>query len=331
VTIAVIVLSAVVTASLSLVLEDVLPKTDPGDVLVASRWVLFASSALLVGLAVWLRYEVRSYSGTLFSVQVLDEGVADRPYEGGMESRLAATRRYLYIRSVHRWMDYDTSIRHGVIDVHELCHEIGVTLESLMNADSDEGVQTVAPNMPWPMAMAVGTYLPVRNVDIRLLELPKKDGEGEHEFSLRYVQELSTGPTARKSHSPPGVQGDRVGALITLTEGEVDLDCFQDLNVGTVYSVPLSADFHEQPSRYLEPELESCGRRMAEELTLIKKEHPDRELVVAAEVPAAIAMSAGWHLTQYPSPFYRGAYLLYRDGNRSVPMRVRPSQPARVS
>ncbi len=331
VTIVVIVLGAIVTGSVSLILEDILPKSDPQEAIVASRWVFLGSSVLLVAFAVWLRYEVRSFSGTLFSLQVLDEGVTDRLNEGGMDFRLAADRRYMYLRSIHRWVDYEYSVHHGVLDLHELSHEIGVALEELLNTAPDEGKKTVAPNMPWPMSMAVGAYLPARHSDIHILELPRQEDDKEHEFPLRPAAPGNTVPSARKIHRLPQPTGHRVGALVTLdTEaGRDDIERLRSFGASTVYTVniPLNTVREGPPSRYEEPELESCGHRIAEELTSIRREHPDDELVVAAELSSAVALSVGWHLTQHTCHLYRNTYLLYFDGERFVPMRVRPSQP----
>ncbi len=44
VTIVVIVLGAIVTGSVSLILEDILPKPHPEEVIVASRWALLGRS-----------------------------------------------------------------------------------------------------------------------------------------------------------------------------------------------------------------------------------------------------------------------------------------------
>lgn len=333
VTIVVIVLGAIVTGSVSLILEDILPKPHPEEVIVASRWALLGSSVLLVALAVWLRYEVRSVSGTLFSAQVLDEAAADRVNEGGMDFRSAASRRYMYLRSIQRWVDYECSVRHGVLDLHELCHEIGVELETLLNTAPDEGRKTVAPNMPWPMSMAIGAYLPAKQSDVHVLELPRWEGDREHEFPLRPVDPKNTVPGIRELHRLPRPNGSRIGALVTLgTEvGREDIERLRDFGVATVYTVniPLHGGRGEDPSRYEEPELESGGHRIAEELTAIRRAHPEDELVVAARISSAVALSVGWHLTQHTCHLYRNTYLMYFDGDRIVPMRVRASQPER--
>lgn len=331
VTIVVIVLGAIVTGAVSLILEDILPKTNPEELFVISRWVFLGASLLLVTLAVWLRYEVRSYSGTLFSVQVLDEGVADRLNEGGMDFRLAANRRYMQLRSIRRWVDYEQEIHQGVIDLQELCHEIGVTLEVLINTAADEDRQTIAPNMPWPMAMAVGAYLPARQFNMHVLELPRQENGREHEFPLRYSEEVDTVPSTKQVHQLSGVHGNRVGVLFTLDRNvdPADLDGFRPFGTATVYTVEISSSSvnGEDSAHYVEPALESCGRMIAEELTAIKERHADEELVVSALISPAVALSVGWHLTQHARRLYRGTHLLYFDGDRFVPMRVRPSQP----
>src|SRR5690606_41799306 len=58
--------------------------------------------------------------------------------------------------------------------------------------------------------------------------------------------------------------------------------------------------------------------------------HPEDELVVAARISSAVALSVGWHLTQHTCHLYRNTYLMYFHGDRIVPMRVRASQPERV-
>lgn len=329
VTLFVIILGAIVTGAISLILDDLLPKTHPEETFVTSRWTLLIAGVLLIAIAVWMRYEVRTYSGTLFSVQVLDEGIADRTNEGGTETRSAANTRYMYLRSLHRWADYEHATHHGVIQLHELSHEIGATLESLMNtAADDEGTQTVSPNMPWPMALSVGTFLPARQADIRLLDLPKRPGDEQREFPLRSADEVRTAPKIRQRHQLDGVHGNRVGAFLTMTENP-DLERFRAFDASTVYTVAVPPGEHR--SHYEEFELEALGRIMAEELTAIKEDHPDGELVVAATIPAAVALSIGWNLTQYTVRFYQGTHLLHDDGTRCVPMRVRPSQPALLS
>lgn len=330
-TLAVIVLGAIVTAAVSLILEDVLPKSDPGELFVVSRWVFLGASLLLVTLAVWLRYEVRNYSGTLFSVQALDEGATDRLNDGGMDSRLAANHRYMQLRSIHRWVDYEQFLDRGVIDVHGLVREIGAVLEILINTSADEDRQTVAPNMPWPMAMAVGAYLPARQFNMHVLELPGRRSDTGHEFPLRYSEDENTVPNTTKKHHLSEEPGTRIGAFLILDDRvtQTDLGIFHPFAVTTVYTVEVSSSSADAgPSRYVEPELETCARLFAEQLATIKETHPDEELVIAADISAAVALSLGWHLTQYALRLYRHTHLLYLEGARPVPMRVRPAQPA---
>lgn len=331
VTVVVIVLGAIVTGSISLVLEDLLPKLNAEETIVYPRWILLASSVLLVAFAVWLRYEVRSYSGTLFSLQVRDEGMADGAGDGGTDPKVAADRRYMYLHSLHRWIDFEHAARWGVVDLHVLCHEVGTTLELLINTAWSEGTRTVAPNMPWPVAMAVGTYLPARQVEIRLLELPTQSRHREHEFALGVAADAHVDSGVSSVHHLPGAHGNRVGALLSLTEepDRGDLDCLRPFGVDTAYAVTASREARPPDSSvpFAEPELESFGRTLAEELIEIKRAHAREELVVAAVLPVAVAMSAGWHLTQHTCRFYRNTYLLYFDGDKLVPMRARPSQP----
>ncbi|MGP4021002.1 hypothetical protein [Saccharopolyspora sp. 5N708] len=332
-----VIFGAVSTAMLSLFLEDLLPKTDLNARVVLMRVAVLVVALIVVGFAVWLRYGVRQTSGTLFSVQVLDEGMRDRTQEQGGNSRAIAAKRHMSIRVVHRWIDFDTNTVDGVIDLQEQCHEVGAQLQNLVSTTHDDGRHSVAPVMLWPIAMAVGGYLPARTHDFRLVELPTRTGKSAEEFNLEYVAEADIPTLTARTETVEGALGKRIGVHIGLTKTAQlvhhrRFERFRELGVRTLYTISESEDVltGEDEPHLKGADLERCARLVAGQLAGIKKQHPDTELVVIAQMPKTVAFAVGWQLVQYRCAFYRHTYLMHFDQptDAFIPMRVRPAQPS---
>ncbi|MEU6261935.1 hypothetical protein [Saccharopolyspora shandongensis] len=336
--IAVVMLGAVATAMLSLVLEDLLPKGDPQALFDPKRLAILVAVLLFAGSAVWLRYGVRQTSGTLFSVQVLDEGMRDRTQEQGRNSRAVAAKKHMSIRVLHRWLDFETSTANDVIDLQADCREAGAQLQLLVNTTPDDGKHSVAPVMLWPIAMAVGGYLPARTHDFRMVELPTQPGEKEQQFELPLMLEKDLPKLAARAERIEDATGERIGVHIGLAKFSDQFykhrfRHFRAAGVRTCYTISDSDDIlisENHKPVFTGEELKRLSRLVTAELFRIKENHPDEELVVFANMPKTVAFAAGWQLMQYRRSFYRNTYLMHYDSETEtyIPMRVRSSQPA---
>ncbi|MFC7617292.1 hypothetical protein ACFQV2_31585 [Actinokineospora soli] len=186
---AVVVLAALITAALALVVEDALAKPTPDARVVASRLVLLGAALVLLGVGLWLRSRIHRTSGTLFHIHLLDSGMRDRRHRA---VQAAATRR-MSTRAVIRWVDLTPG--DPLPDISADCAEIGRALEALVNNDRDDTGHTVAPNLLWPAALAIGAYLPAP-AGMRLLELPRPT-------TPTRSNSPSTTPPPRSPPSPP--------------------------------------------------------------------------------------------------------------------------------
>jgi hypothetical protein len=328
---------AVSTAMLSLFLEDLMPKAATDGRVVPLRLLVMVIALMGVGVVVWLRYGVRQTSGTLFSVQVLDEGMRDRSQEQGGNSRAAAAKRHMSIRVLHRWLDLETNTVDGVIELDTTCHEVGVQLQNLVNTTPDDGRHSVAPIMLWPVAMAVGAYLPGTTHDFRLVELPTQHGQRELQFDLAFQPEKDVPKLTARLETVEDSSGERVGVHIGLTKFSDQfyrhrLQHFRAAGVRTCYTISESDDVLTGEVQYPEfdgSDLKRLGSLVAGQLMRIREKHPDDELVVFANMPKTVAFAAGWQLMQYRCAFYRNTHLMHYDiaTETYIPMRVRASQP----
>lgn len=341
--------SALTTASLALVVEDLFAKPDPGALFVGSRWGVLVFAVGVVVLAVRWRAMAQRSTGTLFYVQMLDEGMADQR----LEALKVAAKKHLSRRSITRWLDLDGSTSQGVIDVHASCQEVGTALEELLNNDRDDTANTIAPNALWPMALALGMHLPAdRPLQVTELPPPRREGEdriapagrplqdtepsressdNDQEFSLQRDPSPSELFVTREELDDP--TGERIGVWLAFTGMRKDFDVqwFRRFGVATAYTVTwdgvdpaVGVDRH-----YKDHELRRIAAGVAATLAELKCKHSNGELVVVAMIPKTVALAAGWHLAQHNGSVFRRTHLMNYDPRqrRYVPMRVRPSQP----
>ncbi|GAA4415662.1 hypothetical protein GCM10023148_12170 [Actinokineospora soli] len=315
---AVVVLAALITAALALVVEDALAKPTPDARVVASRLVLLGAALVLLGVGLWLRSRIHRTSGTLFHIHLLDSGMRDRRHRA---VQAAATRR-MSTRAVIRWVDLTPG--DPLPDISADCAEIGRALEALVNNDRDDTGHTVAPNLLWPAALAIGAYLPAP-AGMRLLELPPTDDADEIEFALDHP----TTPLAPvTTHDLAAPTGDRIGVWLRFTQAATELDpqTFADYGVRTVHTLTSTANSLTDLDR---DHLAGLGHAIAQQLAHIKKTAGKRELVLIAMIPKTVALTLGWHLARTDTRFFPHTHLLHYTGptHGYTPLRVHPTQP----
>jgi len=321
----VVVLATILTAGLALVIEDVLPKQDPADRFVSTRIVLVVGTFVLLLFALRTRSVVHRTTGTLFHVQLLDESMKDLR-RGALDS---AIMRKMSVQSVTRWIDLEHCRRDGVVDVVEVCCEVGAALERSINSDRDDTGYTIVPNVLWPMALAIGGYLPPVH-DLAILELPTDGGT---------AQEVPLVPDVPLRLYVPSVDLDgktrtgRVGVWLAFGPAAVKftIDRFAEFGVSTAYPISVEGWIPDKgaPPQLDTAQLAALGPALADHLTRIKTECRGRELVIVAMIPKIAALALGWHLAQAQCRFFHGTHLMYYDEQSKtyVPMRVRASQP----
>ncbi len=322
---AVVVLATILTALLALAAQDVLPEQDPASGFVSTPVVLLVVVLALLLIFLRMRSVVHRTTGTLFHVQLLDECMEDLR-RGALDS---AIRRKMSVRSVTRWVDLQSSTENGVIHVVDECHEVGTALEESINSDRDDTGYTVATNVLWPMALAIGSYLPAVR-DLSILELPKGGDP---------AQEMPLVPGASLRLSVPSVdigedsRSGRVGVWLAFSPASVHfrMEQFGEFGVGTAHSIMVEgwAPGRGKPPQLDTGQLAALGPALADHLTRIKNDCNGRELVIVAMIPKTVALALGWHLAQARCRFFHGTHLMHYDDDSKayVPMRVRPSQP----
>jgi hypothetical protein len=316
---AVVVLASLITTMFEVVVDDIMPSThQKGLPLAVACLVLFL--VLLVFALLW-RVFLWETQGTLFYVQGLDESMQNLhkiPLAAARDNRLA-------MRSLTRWVSASNRIRQGVIDMVEPCNDLGRAVEDAINTDRADTGYSVAPNMFWPMALAVGAYLPYPD-KLKLLELGTND-----EFSLT----ASGAHLLECKRHPIAGTGNRVGVWLALTPaaGHWSEERFAQFAVSEVHVVsyggrlPGRDDYRPE---YTRADLQSFGYEIARILHAIKDSAGNRELVVVAMIPKTTALAVGWLLSQIGRfSFFSGTHLIYYEENLKiyVPMRVRESQP----
>jgi len=316
----VVVMATLVTAVASLVAEDLLPNSNP--------WLRPAVLAGLLGLLFWAllsRTAAQRTTGTLFHVQVLDESMRDLRAAGRRE----AERNRMAIRSVTRWVDlhHRADPATGVVDVVDLTRDVADVLEEQINTDLADTGYTVAPVLPWPIALAVGTQLPLGE-RLQLLEL--RDGAGNPTNRIALA-----GPPRQITVRPlpaTDVPGDgNVGVWLALTSASKHFDerAFAAYGVTSGKRISLWPELPSDPS-LTDDDVTGLGAAIAEQLVTVRgKMTDDQELIIVAMITKVVAMATGWHLAQHGCRFFDRTHLLWYDAEqrRLVPMRVKESQP----
>jgi hypothetical protein len=321
---------AATTSLLALVVEDLLPADGtPQWPIARGAWLI--ATALLLFAVIWLRGLVHRQTGTLFYVRLLDASWSDWHH---IPLHIASRRR-MSLRSVTRWVDLPHRTHdNGGIELADVCAEVAAALEAAVNGDRDDTAYTIAPNMPWPAALAIGAELPI--VDgLRLLELsgrPESAAQNTTEITFQ-LRPPETTTAARLRPMAHRRNGTRVGLLLLITSRGLHPDTvFDGMDVGAYYTLdPAALGLPGQSRPTLNGrELAALSALLPSAVAEVKQAAADRELVVAAAMPKTVAMALGWGLAQGPIRFFTGTHLLYVDvqSGRRDPMRVHPAQPA---
>lgn len=320
----VVVTAIVVTVAASLVAADLLRRF-PVD----SDLVIWYLSAVLLGmlvlLLVALRYRGRVYrpTGTLLHAQVLDEQTRDLR----AASREEAEQSRMAVRSVTRWVDLShRTNEQGAVELVDVCRDVSDILEAQINADQIDTGYTLTPVMAWPVAVAIGTQLPLPG-KLRLRELRDGDGDPSNVIELNQparpvvVECLTLG-----SWTPNG----RVGVWVAVTADaqNFEQDRWAGFGVTSAFRITLDTGLPADPA-LSDEDVAGLGAAIAGELVTLKKRHLDRELVVVAMVTKVVAVATGWHLAQQECRFFRGTHLMHYDcdSDTYLPLRVKESQP----
>ncbi|MFC7343251.1 hypothetical protein [Saccharopolyspora griseoalba] len=328
--VAVVVLAAAVTALLALIVEDLLPMSPPSanGVVWQRRWWLIGVLVALVAGVVG-RTVHKSARGTLFYVQFLEEGMKNwhtRPLG-------VAKERHLAVKWVLRWVSLARRTDNGVIDLVEPCAELAHTVQSEVNADTDDSGFTLATNTLWPVSLALGWSLSKPDRLTLLDFADKAKGGKDPEYPLM----LSKAKVSHLRHEclemkPP--TGDRVGVWVALTQMAAHCDerNFRKFGVGCLHRITFHGYMPGDPDyepTFGKEELEQFGWDVAQYLHDIKKQAGSRELVVIAMMPKTTALVTGWHLSRMPLAFFQGTHLMHYDmvSKHYIPMRVFESQP----
>lgn len=331
VNVALVVASALTTASLGAVLQDALAKPGQHAEFLWQRWLVLLVSLGCVVLAVAWRARAKRSTGTLFYVQLLDESMQDKR----IDALNQAAKQQLSRRSLTRWLDLDGCIVNGVVDVHESCQEAGKALEGLVNLDRDDTATSLAPNALWPMAIALGMDVPAGDPAgsdaLKVLEL-RDDHKGARDEEFRLKRDEEPMKLTVRSQEV-AASGERVGLWLAFTEARraFDIRKFRDFGVHTAHRVSWD-DFDpaapEAAPRYTGEQMRCMAPAIAQKIAALGK--PDREVVVVAMIPKTVALAVGWHLAQTEGASLAHTHLMYYHGrkHRYFPMRVRPSQPS---
>lgn len=345
---------ALLAAVLGLVMQDLLTQVGLGQVS-PLRWVVLVVSlaTLLAALKVATsrRTRIHTSTGTLFYVRVQ----ADERFDWHADALEAARRGRMSVRTVTRWInDSATRTTTGIIDVSATCAEVAATLEILVNTDRDDTAYTIAPNLPWPVGLAIGAELPIVS-GLGLLEL--QGGPPSPSPSLSPARPANPPPEisfvlARRTHrttsdwwktdlvrdegalpqSSPGPA--RFGLLIALTPVPPGSETTPE----TAFAgTGVTSYFRLRPaeptaSPLTSSHLQRLAPALVDAVADVKKQAVEQgaELVVVARMPKTLAVALGWGLAQTDVAFFAGTHLMhYRTvmPHPYVPMRVHPAQP----
>jgi hypothetical protein len=324
--IGVVLTAAALTALGGLVAEDLLPKPAPDTMFVVSRLIATAVTLVLLITLVYLRGRMHSVTGTLFYLSVLDEAWVDLRQTAAHQ----AGAKHMAFRSVSRWMDlHHRTDEQGVIEVNDVAREVGTALEELVNNDTPDTGFTVAPNMPWPLALSVGAYLPGLR-GMRIAQMYPYDPADS--FPLDAAQRAVA---EHREHGTNAEPRGRIGVWLAFTNAAARFsqDRLGEFGVTEVHVVsPVGGPpTPNKPARKLNSEeLALLSAELAEYLVAFKQQADkhQRELVVVAMIPSSVAFAVGWQLAQRECRFFADTHLMHFDQDRGyLPMRVRESQP----
>jgi hypothetical protein len=337
--IAVAVTIAFVTAVLALVVEGLLPVDGPRKYS-GLRWsVLAVAVVLLIAVIAW-RSTIRRHRGTLFYVRLLDQTMND----WHVRAVDLAARRRLALRPVTRWVDLSSHTDHGLIDLVGPTEKLTTELRrAILTSPADAGI-TVAPNLLWPVALAVGAELPPVN-HLTLLELPGARADAQKR-EIQFVPPTQPAPPGltretlgvEDAKTMPGCRPGtgRLGVLLAFGPNAQHMDpakIFPPFGVSDYYRIRpawIPVDLAGLTANsFTGPQLATLTHALTEQLTHIKNKNSDRQLVAAAALPKALALALGFGIAQSSTRFLTGTHLLHYDSDSQsyLPLRVAPSQP----
>lgn len=316
----VVALATAIAGTASLLIEDALPK--PGDhaVLVPTRLLLLIVLLALLWAALWLRTHTYRSGGTLYYTHALAEGMSDLR----RDALAQAVAHHMALRTLSRWIDLpDNTNPHGVIDIHTVCAEIGASLEDLINNDNPDTGYTIAPNLLWPIALAVGTYLPPV-LDTRLLELQSATAASA---TIRLGDTTPITLTHTTTHLDPTATRTAIVLAFTPNAKHYDDTVLTGFGINTTH---ILAGPDGIPTDTTPPltasQLAALPRALADHLEPLITSTDER--LVIAYLPKTVALALGWELSRKRIRFFAGTHLMNYDRGAFVPMRVHPSQPA---
>lgn len=322
--------TALTTAALGLIVEDLLPLKPPRQVSLERATLLAAAFALLFAAVLW-RSLIHRRTGTLFYVRLLAD---DMPDLHDTAIQIAARRR-MSLKSVTRWADLPTHTHEGVIDLSATCADIAAGLETVINTDRDDTAYTIAPNILWPAALAIGAELPIVD-NLQLLELPDPRTPQPITFTLTkavtpaalITEELPLNATT--PDAPVGL----ILAFAPAAAKMSPLAVFAEYSVSQCRRIRPAAVSHTTELNHITftgPDVAAFARPLAEAIITVQDEAGTRGVVIAAAMPKVLAMAIGWHLAQAKTRFFDRTHLLYYDQQTAAytPIRAHPAQATR--
>lgn len=323
--------TALTTAALALIIEDLLPLKPPRQISLERATLLATALALLFAAVLW-RSLIHRRTGTLFYVRLLADDMPDL-HDAAIQ---IAARRRMSLKSVTRWADLPTHTHEGVIDLSATCADIAAALEAVVNADRDDTAYTIAPNILWPAALAIGAELPIVD-NLQLLELPDPRTPQPITFTLTkaatpailITEELPLDPTT--PDAPIGL----ILAFAPAATKMNPLAVFAEYSVSQcrrIRTAAVSDTAELNRITFTGPEVAAFARPLADAIIAVQDEAGTRGVVIAAAMPKVLAMAIGWHLAQAKTRFFDRTHLLYYDQQTAAytPIRAHPAQATRL-
>ncbi|WP_432902538.1 hypothetical protein ACQP1S_02610 [Micromonospora matsumotoense] len=327
---AIVTLAALTTAALGLIVEDLVPLKPPRQVS-PERVALLAVALVLLFVAVLWRGLIHRRTGTLFYVRLLADDMPDL-HDTAIQ---VAARGRMSLKSVTRWADLPTHTHEGVIDLSATCADIAAALETVVNTDRDDTAYTIAPNILWPAALAIGAELPIVD-NLQLLELPDPRTPKPITFTLTKAvtpATLITEELPLDTTAPDGPIG-LILAFAPAAAKMTPLAVFAEYSVSQCRRIRTGAvsDTAElNRITFTGPEVAAFARPLANAIIAVQDEAGTRGVVIAAAMPKVLAMAIGWHLAQAKTRFFDRTHLLYYDQQSATytPIRAHPAQATR--
>lgn len=264
----------------------------------------------------------------------------------------AASRRRLALRTVAEWVNATPQTASGVVDAVRPTTTTATLLTMLLNLDRDDTGSALAPNLLWPIALAVGYLLPPSS-GITLLELgagapgatgpdsevewrPPTDTPTPEMLARTVILLPGTVPTPASGAERPTAEAERMGLVLAFSRAAKLMkpeEFFADFGVSSYVVLQpgdVSPDRHElQHACFRADRLTELARVLPTLVADAKQKAGNRELVVAAAMPKTLAVALGMGLARLGSAWFTGTHLLHWDDSRRafVPIRTRDSQP----